>query len=398
MFKIAAIDLSRRKTKTFVSVVLSMIVVAVLVMVAAVYVLMSTGMKLSQERMGADVVIYPEDSKLSEDELVFTGVDQMIYMDKDVIDGKLPQKDIAAITPQFFVKTKPGAGCCAVKDVYRLVGVDTKTDFILDPWIQSVKGSKLTGSNIIVGDTIRRDLTDSAFLLGRRMKIQGYLYRTGTGMDRSIFLDIDLARLLGKEGFGDDVFKGRDVNDLVSCYLIKVKKGVDPTAFAKTVEKNGINAKVASIPAIRSEVMKQNSQILNILLLFAGVVALLGIVSLILHFSNIVMGRKSEIGYMRAIGLRGGDVRRLFLIEAMSSGIIGGALGGGLGVLGTRLLGNMFKSSAILPEGAWSWSEVVLCVAGGILLAIIICAVSVLIPVSRVSREEPALVISKGDM
>ncbi|MBI5367726.1 MAG: ABC transporter permease [Planctomycetes bacterium] len=87
------------------------------------------------------------------------------------------------------------------------------------------------------------------------------------------------------------------------------------------------------------------TQISWVFLILEGFLGCLGGVGLVVAFVGIVntmlmsiLERTREIGIMKAVGARSRDVRRIFLIEAMSIGLVGGGIGLTSGWLGGLLL------------------------------------------------------------
>lgn len=64
-----------------------------------------------------------------------------------------------------------------------------------------------------------------------------------------------------------------------------------------------------------------------------------------------VLERTREIGLMKALGMRGKDIRRLFSIEATWIGFLGGGLGALFGVLTTYVLNPVLNKSLSLEKG-----------------------------------------------
>lgn len=64
-----------------------------------------------------------------------------------------------------------------------------------------------------------------------------------------------------------------------------------------------------------------------------------------------VLERTREIGLMKALGMRGKDIRRLFSIEATWIGFLGGGLGSLIGVIATYILNPILNKSLSLEKG-----------------------------------------------
>jgi putative ABC transport system permease protein len=65
-----------------------------------------------------------------------------------------------------------------------------------------------------------------------------------------------------------------------------------------------------------------------------------------------VLERTREIGLMKALGMRGKDIRRLFSIEATWIGFLGGGLGAIVGVISTFILNPILDKSLNLDKGS----------------------------------------------
>jgi putative ABC transport system permease protein len=100
-----------------------------------------------------------------------------------------------------------------------------------------------------------------------------------------------------------------------------------------------------------------------------------------------VNGRRADIGAMRALGARGGDVLLLFLAEALAPAFLGAGMGLGFGYVAAKAL------EAQLGQTPWfDWGSAVLnAVFCGFLFVIVIAASS-----RRASRVAPALALSGG--
>lgn len=93
-----------------------------------------------------------------------------------------------------------------------------------------------------------------------------------------------------------------------------------------------------------------------------------------------VLERRSEIGLRRALGATRGHVRVQFLSEATLLGLLGGAVGVGLGTLATTVYAGTKGWSVVVPASAW---------AGGLGAALVIGAAAGLLPALRAARMSP---------
>lgn len=119
--------------------------------------------------------------------------------------------------------------------------------------------------------------------------------------------------------------KGTDQYQKYITATATVKKGTDPALVKKDIEKLGVTAKTAKdLQALLFTFIN----VLQSIVLGFGVIALIASVFGIINTQYIsVLERTREIGLMKALGMRGRHVSRLFQFEAAWIGMIGGVLG-----------------------------------------------------------------------
>jgi putative ABC transport system permease protein len=120
---------------------------------------------------------------------------------------------------------------------------------------------------------------------------------------------------------------------------------------------------------------------LDTLYLGLGAVALLvGAIGVANIMFISVLERRSEIGLRRALGATTGQIRAQFLTEAILLSLTGGATGVILGAAAVTAYARTHAETVVIPAQAWT---------GGLAAAIIIGAITGLIPAVRAARLPP---------
>ncbi len=102
-----------------------------------------------------------------------------------------------------------------------------------------------------------------------------------------------------------------------------------------------------------------------------------------------VRKRRSEVGILRAIGCRGRQVFQIFLAKAAATGLFGGAVGCGVGLLVAASLASGLDAPLVGPEGILSLRWVLGALAGAPILAVI----ASWLPAVLASQQDPAEIL-----
>jgi ABC-type lipoprotein release transport system permease subunit len=171
--------------------------------------------------------------------------------------------------------------------------------------------------------------------------------------------------------------------------IVRVAKSKAVAQVEEDIKKQGFNT--FSI----LDASKGITRFFTFLDLFLGIfgslalaVASLGIVNTLVMA---IMERRREIGIMKALGASDRDVRRIFFFEAGSMGILGGAVGAGLGWTIGRVINfatNIYlQRQDIRPENFWVVPPWLVAVALG--FSVIVSLGAGLYPASRAARLDP---------
>ena len=127
------------------------------------------------------------------------------------------------------------------------------------------------------------------------------------------------------------------------------KEGTDPEAVKEAIVKDGYSAQTAN--DLQSVVFTVVNTLQGIVLGF-GIIALIASVFGIINTQYIsVLERTREIGLMKALGMRGRSVSRLFEFEAAWIGFLGGIIGAAIAIVAGVALNPWISESLGLSEG-----------------------------------------------
>jgi len=400
MFMLIWKNISRRRTQSLLTVTITLLTVLVFVMVLGVFQTVSRGLALSRERLGADAVLIPKYASADGSDLLFTAIPENIYMPAEVVEQAKQLKGVAAMTPQFYCQTL-ALSCCEPGEEARIIGYDSATDFILRPYLDEENQNGINGEQLIVGHNFADDdlVGYNYLVLGRVFKVVGMLQPTGAGMDSTIFMDLNTARdmCLESEVLRED-WTDRDPHDYVSVIMIKLKEGVDPQDFAKYVEKTGIDAKCLLTGDTIASLQSQLEVTMKVMFALWLASLLIAVLSLVGRFNALAKERKKEIGLLRAIGLKKGQVFGLIIGETCTMALMGGALGSVLALLAMDPVIQLLKDAFKLSPSVWSPSLALLCAAAGILLAGVLGFAAAVSPALRSASLDPQTAITQGEV
>ena len=392
-------NIVRRKNQSILTVLITLMTVFIFVLVLGVFVTMKQGLDLSKERLGADVVILPEEANIDGYELLFTANPENVYMDASLLDEIAKQEGVAAVSPQFYSQTLDGS-CCDFGYEMRVIGFDQDTDFILKPYMYLQEFDRLKDDEVILGGNFTDYVGKKTSILGRGFLVVGELYPTGTGMDDTIFMTIDMARALTRnsETLGD-TWKDKDPNNYISAIMVKLEEGVDAEKFADKLWRwSGLPIQCVATGGTVSSLQEQLSATVTVLfVLWMGALIIAGM-SLLGRFNALAKDRKKEIGLMRAIGIQKEQVFFLIIGEACTMAVMGGLMGSFAACLCMQTAVKMLQRVFDMPQSVWNLGTAALCVLMGTLFSGLLGFLSAVYPASKSASLEPQSAITQGEV
>jgi putative ABC transport system permease protein len=261
-------------------------------------------------------------------------------------------------TPVLLVGYEPETGIGSPWKLDRGREVHSGNEVLLDLWLARRNG-------LDVGDQVQ--------LLGRAFTIVGLTRETSSWMSPYVFVSLDAAeRVLGLPG-------------IVSFHLLRLPDGTKVGTAKATIEERfpGVEALTPSEMAstdrrILATVMDTP---INVMLVISFVI---GVAVMGLTTYTAVVDRVREYGVLKAIGARGGWLRRHVVQETFARTSLGFIVGAGLSYSTTELIMYLWPQFTIVIR-----PDTLLWVGAASLMMTLLAS---LLPIRRVIAIDPALV------
>jgi len=392
LFPLAIKNLKRKPLRSWILVIAIGLLVSVLVFALSFVRRVDSGIRVTSDRLGADLLIVPAGSRGAAEDVLLENKVKTFYMDKGIMERVKKIKGIEKVTPQTYLATITGA-CCDVPESI-VVAFNQDTDFVIKPWLTKKLARRLDRGEAIVGSesafNIRLGLTEvDSVLFGNVFKIVGVLDKTGTGLDTAIFIDENNIDDIMKKG------KATIKTGEISVIFARVKKGYDPLIVAAELEDTVIETDTMARKDIGKNLINALRDINRIFLISIVLASILAAFLAWAVFSGIANERSKEVGIMRAIGAKESHVMKLFLFEVIVIGGIGSLIGILSGTLLSFLLAKGFTILRNISSDISVIERLIIALAGFV-IGTGVCVVGALSPIRRMKKIEP-LVVLKGE-
>jgi len=320
-------------------------------------------------------------------------------MDASLLDEIANMDGVAAASPQFYSQTLDGT-CCDFGYEMRVIGFDQETDFILKPYFHLQEFDVLQDGEIVLGGNFTDYVGKKSAILGRQFLVVGELYPTGTGMDDTIFMTIEMARALTKNSeLLGDAWKDKDPNQYISAIMLKLEDGVDAEKFAdKLWRYSGLPIQCVATGGTVSALQEQLSATVTVLFVLWMAALIIAVMALLGRFNALAKDRKKEIGLMRAIGIQKEQVFFLIIGEACTMAVMGGLVGSAAACLCMETAVDLLQKVFLLPQSVWNLGIAALCVVIGTLFSGLLGFLSAVYPAVKSAGLEPQSAITQGEV
>ena len=392
-------NIARRRNQSVLTVTITLLTVMVFVMVLGVFQTVNRGLQLSRQRLGADAILVPKYASATGGDLLFTAIPENIYMSVETLEQARRLPGVAAATPQFYSQTLD-LSCCDAGAQVRIVGYEPETDFILKPYLQLEERTAPGADELIMGSNYDSGFLDKRYLLlGKGFQVVNQLQPTGTGMDDMYFVHMDTVRQLCLSNpYVSKDWKDMDPYSVISVIMVRLEDGVNPEAFQQQVESSGMDARCIltgdTISALQGQ-LRVTMQVMFALWLASLLIAGLSLAG---RFNALARERKKEIGLLRAMGVKKGQVFGLILGETCTMALLGGVLGSAAAMILMNPVIQALREAFKLSPAVWTTGLALLCALTGVALAGILGFAAAFLPAYQSASLDPQTAITRGEL
>ena len=395
------IALKNIKRKFFRSIAITIsvtVVAATLFSVTTVMDSVETSLEKGTARLGADIMVVPEDAAAQAKTVLLAGEPSTFYMDRNIEDKVRQVEGVKAAASQVFLQTAQYK-CCSVGNML-LIGFEPKNDFTIMPWLSKELSRPLGTEEIIMGRGLTAyDVGSKIRFYGKDFEVVGMLEETGMKfIDDSVFMPYAAMKKLAEESQHKKGVKAAKLPlDKISTVLVQVEPEISPSRVAIFIEHDIPGVKAIVSEQVISNVRKQLFILLRSILSISIILWVMALLLIGVVFSMIVNERQREIGLLRAMGAKRGSIFRLIMTEASILSLSGGVAGIIIGGIFLYVFKGFIRASLNIPYLWPSAGEFVLLIVFCLVLSFITGVGAALYPAIRSMTMEPYEAIRGGE-
>jgi putative ABC transport system permease protein len=360
---------------------------------------LNTGMTSMERRLGADLMVVPQNTAQKAEALLTDGSPSTFYFTTDIAD-KVKQADgIAQASEQTYISSL-SAACCAEK--LQIIGYDPATDFVIEPWVASQFEGTLEDGQMIAGANVNVSTDGTIELYGRTWPVVAQLANTGTNLDNSVFINHNTVPQMVKASakVATQVMPAEYADKAVSTVLIKVEQGYSAQTVAENIKK--LDSRFADLGyvypgGITATTKTSLGALVTYLKVFVAVIWVMGVIVLLAVFASSVNERKREFASLRILGATRGMLNAIILKESAIIGLAGGVAGVGLACLVIFPFSSLIGRQLQLPYLQAGPLTVMVMIALTLLCSVAIGIIGSLATMWRLGRPEAYLTLREGE-
>ncbi len=384
-------NLGRRKARSFLLMAAVAVASGVVFTGATLMRSIDSSMAVGFTRLGADMMVVPEGALTNITAALLTVEPTDLVLDQDLF-AKANLASVGRAAPQKIARVEH-SGIGGHHESADLIGFDPALDFTVRPWLVEKLGRDMRAGDVILGAGRAAALGSELLIFGKAHTVYGRLGKTGVGThERGVFMSFDTLEALASSVHGPNGPPAVLQKGKVSGFLVELAPGATPLQARFAILSTLKDVKVVTGDSTMSGIRQGLAALLNgilalMVLMFASTALMVSVL-----FSAIVTERRGELGLLKAIGARRGQIVGMMVTEAVIATGAGGALGVVLGVLVMRLYERSlvyYLENIGVPFVWLDGPRIVIVAVLAIVMASVIGALGSLYPAWRASRRDP---------
>lgn len=349
------------------------------------------GLQTAMNRLGADLLIVPENLATKVETALLTGKPYPAWMDRANVEKIARVSGVVQASPQLYLATLPNAACCSASEMF-IMAYEPATDFTLRAWLNQNLGRDLGRGEVIGGSRVyATDAGENIRVYGTLLRLKGKLAPSGTGLDNTLFMSFETAREVARMSETRAVQKLVIPTNQISAILVKLQPEANPQKVAYLIEQAADDVLAMQSPEMVQSARRELTGLMRIIVIVLVLVWLLSVAVSGLIFSLAAHERRRELGVLRALGSSRSFVFRLLLAEAAALALAGAATG----LVLCLAIAFCFRDAIVflleIPFLFPPPMSLAALIFGGLLAAVLSVVLAACVPVWRISRMEPAL-------
>ena len=363
-------NLKRRSGRTASLLIIIAILSFTMLGGALVLTSLQTGLKSLETRLGADIIVVPDEAKSKKDleSILLDGVPGYFYMDRAYLDKVESREGIGRSTVQYYLASAK-AGCCSMP--VQIIGYDPSTDFIITPTVPGL-------NEIVVGYDVNAAVGSTLTFFGVTSKVVAKLDRTGSALDTAVYANYDTIKLMieGSKTNSFSYFSEHDPDEIISSILIEVEDGysIDQVAGDINVHVRGVEA--VATTSMLSGVSGSLSGVSSVIGFLIIAIWILVVAVLIILLYAGMNERKKEFAVLRVMGTSRKMLSKIILEETLILSACGGLIGSVIALITVIPFSGTLENKLNLPFLLPGADTIALLCAGSIILTVAVVTLS----------------------
>jgi len=340
-----------------------------------------------QNRLGADLIVVPEEYESEAQSLLFSGEPNYFYLDKSIEEELKSIQGIESVSSQFYF-TSLSESCCSFP--IQLIGFDEKSDFVVKAWAGEKYAANNEGEVILAGSSVPAEERSVRFF-GERHSISAKLTKSASGLDSVIFVDMNTLKKIydsaQKKGFS--FISDGDTKTKTSTILCRLSPGAKSDTTSLLIRQKIKGVKVIQKEGFISHFEESISSLCIFLYALILIFLLASILILAVSFSLILNERLKEFAILRTLGANHSFLSKIVFFESVILGSFGGIFGLFFSSLIIFPFSNLISQKISLPFIIADFKQLLFFAFLTLLISLSSSLLSSLKSIFKISKYEP---------